>query len=40
MGENGRRYYEQQFEPNMLARRLVQRFAQLTTSRRSATQAS
>ena len=39
MGENGRRYYEQQFEPNMLAQRLVQRFAQLT-ARRSATQTS
>ena len=29
MGENGRRYYEQQFDPDRLAQRLVQRFEQL-----------
>lgn len=29
MGENGRRYYAQQFDPDRLAQRLVQRFAAL-----------
>ncbi len=29
MGDNGRHYYEQQFDPDRLAKRLVQRFARL-----------
>lgn len=35
MGEAGRRYYLEHFEPSMLARRLVQRFAELGGSRPS-----
>lgn len=33
MGQSGRRYYEQHFEPGVLARRLAQRFADLVTTR-------
>jgi glycosyltransferase involved in cell wall biosynthesis len=32
MGENGQRYYAQQFDPDRLAQRLVQRFAQLAAT--------
>lgn len=32
MGENGRRYYAQQFDPDRLAERLVQRFEQLAAT--------
>lgn len=37
MGESGRRYYERNFEPAMLARHLMQRFRQLTAQREGGT---
>lgn len=38
MGDAGRRYYAQQFDPAMLARRLADRFARLSTSRSTSTE--